>query len=163
MKKILVLSDSHGTMRYMEQAIDRVCPNLVIHLGDHQSDAEELRREYPNIPIIYVSGNCDGYFGRQDTISTVIDDIPVLLTHGHRYGVKNGYTRLEYAAMEQQVKLVLFGHTHIPYCAELGGILYLNPGACNGYSTPSCGIVEIENGKLVCYNQKILMEDGEKI
>ena len=65
--------------------------------------------------------------------------------------------------MEQQVKLVLFGHTHIPYCAELGGILYLNPGACNGYSTPSCGIVEIENGKLVCYNQKILMEDGEKI
>lgn len=161
MKRILVLSDSHGSLRYMERAVEMIAPDTVIHLGDHRTDAEELSRLYPSLPMLCVSGNCDGR--SQDTLTTVLDGIPVLLTHGHRYGVKNGYTRLEYAAMEQQVKIALFGHTHIPYCAQHEGIWYLNPGTCSGYSKPFCGIVEINRGEILCYNLPILMEDEEKI
>lgn len=53
----------------------------------------------------------------------------ILMTHGHRYGVKSGYLRAVYAAKEQQADILLFGHTHRAECFQEEGLWVLNPGA----------------------------------
>ena len=63
-----------------------------------------------------------------------------------------------YAAQEQQAQVALFGHTHIPYCRQEGGLWLLNPGACGG-RTPSCGIVTVDGGKAVCCVKDLLLEE----
>ena len=57
--KFLILSDSHGKIDPMAQAVDLSQPDLIFHLGDCWADAEELRRLYPQIPLEQVPGNCD--------------------------------------------------------------------------------------------------------
>ena len=57
--KILVLSDSHGTMSSMERALERERPDCVLHLGDHLRDARSLARRHPQTPVYAVPGNCD--------------------------------------------------------------------------------------------------------
>ena len=153
--KILVLSDSHGTLRYMQTAIEVNSPNYIIHLGDHSRDIEELKRMYPMLPITCVRGNCD--FSDIDAPEQRLaeyDGIRIMMTHGHRYGVKNGLLRYYMAAKENQVDIALFGHTHLAYCEEKDGLWLLNPGSC-GSVRPTCGIIEISGGKVVCRNKAI--------
>ncbi len=45
--KILVLSDSHSSLRFMRDCVDAVKPDVIVHLGDHYDDAAVLREEYP--------------------------------------------------------------------------------------------------------------------
>lgn len=42
MKRILVLSDSHGNVNNMVTAVGRLHPDMIIHLGDCWADAEPL-------------------------------------------------------------------------------------------------------------------------
>lgn len=154
--KILVLSDSHGIMRYMEQAVLDEKPDLVIHLGDRQRDAEELGRAFVQVPMLRVPGNCDGPFpGGEETLIRCLDGVRTMMTHGHRYGVKSGLQRAELAAREAGAGLLLFGHTHRALCEEHNGLWMLNPGACGGGYRVEYGIVLVENGKLACYNKYI--------
>lgn len=57
--KILVLSDSHSSVRFMRRCVDKIKPNAIVHLGDYYDDAEVLAEEYPHIPLFQVPGNCD--------------------------------------------------------------------------------------------------------
>jgi len=158
--KILVLSDSHGTIRYMSDAISHEQPDYVIHLGDHARDAEQLRLAFPMLPIAGVRGNCDsGEFDVLEQKMAEYGGVRVLMAHGHRYGVKMGLLRYYMTARENQVDVALFGHTHQATCMEKDGVWLLNPGSC-GYGRPSYGIVEIQNGKVSC-SVKYLSESEE--
>ena len=57
--RILVLSDSHGCVEPMEQCVERVQPQVILHLGDCVRDAQRLEERYPDIPLLGVPGNCD--------------------------------------------------------------------------------------------------------
>lgn len=48
---ILVLSDSHGNISNMEEAVEREKPDMILHLGDCWRDAERLAERYPDIPM----------------------------------------------------------------------------------------------------------------
>lgn len=148
--KLLVLSDSHRTMKYMEQAVEQEKPDYVIHLGDHTADAEELSRQYPMLPILMIRGNCDLDPAHREQVLTEYGGVRVLAVHGHRYGVKSGLLRYELAARECQADVALFGHTHQTFCQEHDGRWLLNPGSCGYGARPSYGIVEIENGSAAC-------------
>lgn len=52
--KILVFSDSHRYTGGMIQAIEEQQPDLVVHLGDLQRDAEELALLYPKLSMVTV-------------------------------------------------------------------------------------------------------------
>ena len=65
MKRVLVLSDSHGNVGNMIRAVKREEPDMILHLGDCVVDADALRREFPHITMVNVPGNCD--FSRGDT------------------------------------------------------------------------------------------------
>lgn len=147
--KILVLSDSHGQMRLMEQAVRTEQPDEIFHLGDHIRDAEQLERTFPSIPIARVVGNCDYFSDGLKTIQCQRQGVSIFATHGHRYHVKFGYQRLEYAAREVGAQVVLFGHTHVPYCEQYNGLWLLNPGACGGQNG-SYGLVIIEDKNITC-------------
>ena len=52
MKRVLVLSDSHGNVGNMIRAVKREEPDIILHLGDCVVDADALRREFPHITMV---------------------------------------------------------------------------------------------------------------
>lgn len=135
-------------MSLMEQAVRREQPDEIFHLGDHIRDAERLAQTFPSIPVTRVVGNCDYYASGVETIQCQRHGVTLFATHGHRYHVKFGYQRAEYAAREAGAQVLLFGHTHVPYCEQYQGLWLLNPGACG--SNGSYGLVLIEDGIVTC-------------
>ena len=110
--KILVLSDSHGAVSPMEQAVEQTSPDLILHLGDCWRDGERLHDRFPSIPLEQVPGNCD--FRPTEPAERLLElrGKRILLCHGHTYGVKQSLVTAGFAAEEQQLDLFLFGHTH---------------------------------------------------
>lgn len=128
--KILVFSDSHDTITYMLTAVEAEKPDMVLHLGDHDSDIEDIALLHPDMPIRTVRGNCDRGSQGLDIDEFVIYSKRILMTHGHLYGVKTGLGRLREFAGNKGAHIVLFGHTHYPLCETwIDGITYLNPGS----------------------------------
>ena len=132
----------------MYTAIDRHQPHQVIHLGDLMDDAEEVAQHYPKLPFCLVPGNCDGWgtatpVKKQITLSGK----SILLSHGHRWGVKSGYDAAISDARAVRADILLFGHTHVPLCRQLeDGLWMMNPGPAQS----SNGLIEIVNGRVSC-------------
>lgn len=163
---ILVLSDSHGRMANIKEAFARQVkrPDAVVFLGDGLRDLSYC--DIGGIPLFAVNGNCDVYdlFGTlspSDEIVMTLGGKRFLMVHGHAYGVKNGLGRLIAHAVEKDVDVALFGHTHVPlekylpegeseYGILLKKPLYLlNPGSIGGFS-PSFGCVTVnERGGVI--------------
>ena len=57
--KIAVFSDTHSFVGPMIEAVAEYMPDAICHLGDHDRDTEALLRQFPDIPLYRVSGNCD--------------------------------------------------------------------------------------------------------
>lgn len=132
MKRIAVISDSHGGMLHLERFC-RLCDwgkyDMIFHLGDVVDDAALLRRRL-STPIHNVAGNCDFRgSGAPRELEISVEGRGFLLLHGDRYGVKYGYDRLSYYAEEKMADCTLFGHTHLPFAGIVGGALLVNPGA----------------------------------
>lgn len=149
--KILVLSDSHASLRFMRLAVARLKPDHVIHLGDHYDDGQALAEENPHIIFHQVPGNCDRFRCApwlQDTLCYPIGGVKIFMTHGHKHAVKSDTYRLLADARMNGASLVLYGHTHCPACHQEDDDLWvLNPGTC-GSDGGSVGLVEIENKKI---------------
>jgi len=140
----------------MCRILDIEKPDFLIHLGDHARDVECLRQQYPFLPIRNVKGNCDlGDFDTPECIFVSYGSIRVMAAHGHHYGVKNSLLRILMAAKESAVHVALFGHTHCAYCELKDGIWLLNPGSCSNRSEGSYAIMEIVDGKLNCYLNRL--------
>ena len=145
--KILVFSDSHRSRGGMLDAIDAHRPDQVIHLGDLQSDAEELTYVYPKLPICMVPGNCDGWTMDPLKKQITLAGKRILLSHGHLWGVKKGYEVAVADARAVGADILLFGHTHRALCQQLeDGLWMMNPGA----SRSSYGLIRIEQGQIHC-------------
>ena len=148
--KILVLSDSHSALSFMRLCIDGVKPDAVIHLGDYYDDGSAMAEEYPHLRFFQVPGNCDRYrgaFGTPETLVEKVCGVPLMMTHGHRQGVKQGLGRLIRDAHVTAVQGVLFGHTHSAYCAFEDDLWVVNPGSC-GYFGGSAAVLEVADGKI---------------
>lgn len=131
----------------MLDAIDAHRPDQVIHLGDLQSDAEELTYVYPKLPICMVPGNCDGWTMDPLKKQITLAGKRILLSHGHLWGVKKGYEAAVADARAVGADILLFGHTHRAPCQQLeDGLWMMNPGA----SRTSYGLIRIEQGQIHC-------------
>lgn len=148
--KILVLSDSHGDLSNMADAIEREQPDLVFHLGDHWRDAEELEWAYPELKIYKVPGNCDWRSREKLELELSLGGCKLLLCHGHTRGVKMGYSELLHYARHIGADVALFGHTHNAHWSQRGGVQLFNPGSCGMGSDPTYGILTIEDGRAEC-------------
>lgn len=149
--KILIVSDSHGCLDWMEEALHRESPDCCIHLGDLWEDAAELQRRHPTLRLLQVAGNCDRWSyapGRCELMTPALGGVQFYITHGHLHQVKQTLLRLELAARESGARVALFGHTHRSFAEEKDGLLLLNPGAC-GSGAGSYGVICIENGNIL--------------
>ena len=129
--RILIVSDTHGDRKYLAEAIDRVQPDELWHLGDSEGDRDWIER-YSGCPVRIVRGNMD----TDNSIPyDLIFDIPchkVFMTHGHRYGVTQDLDSLKNAAKNNNCDIILFGHIHIPVLISPDGAnvpWIVNPGS----------------------------------
>lgn len=146
--KAAVFSDTHSCVSLMLEAVRKTHPDILIHLGDYERDADELRKEFPEIPLFSVCGNCDICHSSPEVDIVPIGPVKAFITHGHLYSVSWGsLDSLVYAAMEKDCKIAMFGHTHSPENCEIGGVKVLNPGSSGKGRTPTYAVVEVmENG-----------------
>lgn len=155
--KVMVISDIHGNIEYLNKALDRYkeeeAEKLLI-LGDfggyvHSSTDYEVAEALNNMAgaIIAVKGNCDSeyiddIFNFSLTyIKTIeINNIKITLTHGHIYE--------PYNLPNECGKIFLFGHTHRGMIEQLGEKNIANPGSISkprGGTKHSYLIIDEEN------------------
>ena len=144
---VLVVSDSHGKVDKLIQAVEQVHPGYVLHLGDCQRDLEKLRQAFPMLPMEGVPGNCDWGSCDQPERPLEIGGVRIFALHGHTRNVKRSPMAAMYAAKEYGAQVLLFGHTHVPLVDNDGSLLTLNPGAAGDPLHPTCGVLTIENGR----------------
>ena len=158
--RILVLSDTHGSLGFFKKAIEALSPlDLVLHLGDHSAPYGSIAALSPS-PVLAVAGNCDGEYSRNmaDSLRLNLAGHPVFMTHGHRLRVKQTLESLLAAAAEPPVEadLILFGHTHHYLDREQTSskgrpFRLLNPGSASQSffnPNPSCALVLLEPGSI---------------
>lgn len=95
-------------------------------------DAQRLSDWYPELPLVQVCGNCDGWCDVPDERLLHVGGRTLLLTHGHSYRVKSGLDLALSAARSSGADILLFGHTHLPLCDRQGALWVLNPGTIRG-------------------------------
>ena len=146
--RVLVVSDVHGDMRGLCEAIEsQPTARVVLFLGDGIRQAEDAADRYPDRDFYLVPGNCD--FGsdaipiRQETFGGK----RFYFTHGHLHDVKYTLYRLEMAAREAEADIVLYGHTHAQHEEYVDGLYFFNPGSLRYDRT--YGYVDIVGGELI--------------
>ena len=149
MKKITVVSDTHGNMA----AIQKLFPifaesDMIIHFGDSSSDGQAIRREFPDKTYL-LNGNCDFSKLGEDELVLKVEGVKIFACHGDRYGVKSGYDRIAYKAEQEGCKVALFGHTHAPIEKTTGEITLFNPGTLRRYATNTYLYLVINGDKAV--------------
>ena len=90
MRRVLILSDSHGRNENIQKAIEKAGKiDLMIHLGDVGREYLQVER-MAGVPTYMVAGNNDYGGFLRDMCVIYIGSHKVLLTHGHRQGVHFG-------------------------------------------------------------------------
>jgi len=152
--KIIVFSDSHQDIEPMVNVVKAFSPDMIIHLGDHVSDAVELEQRFVKIPIEYVKGNCDlnSFISSSKTLN--IKNKTIFIAHGDEYGVRSGTSGIIKEGKKRGAAIILFGHTHQPVMKTKHGITLMNPGRigrhARGFWQPSFGVIEITE-EVECY------------
>lgn len=143
--KLMVFSDSHGQPDKMLGAIAKYAPDMIIHLGDGGRDIDRIKKQFPQIPLEAVRGNCDLGSKLPETALLSVGGVKIFITHGHIYGVKHTLSLLVDEACAKNAAIVMYGHTHLANNSMAGGIYVLNPGACGCFGAPSCAQVVIDD------------------
>ncbi len=149
--KLAIFSDTHGNTAGMVRAVRRICPDILVHLGDYVRDTAVLEGEFPELPLYSVSGNCDLFAALPDAMTFLAGPVTVFATHGHRYSVRQSTDSLLNAAHFSGASLVLYGHTHTARFEQMAGMSLLNPGTAGTGATPTFAVAEISNaGEIAC-------------
>ena len=150
--RILATSDSHRNTLALKRAVEAAKPfDAFIFLGDGEDDYSQVTMSLAGTDTYAVRGNNDYNSMLLQTTTVEIGGHRFMLTHGHRYGLWNGFDDLAASARLNHCAVALFGHTHCRHFSEENGIYLFNPGSVSlprDGQRPSYGIITIENGKL---------------
>ncbi len=131
--KILILSDSHGTNKYIKQAIQKEKPfNYLVHCGDIEGTLKNID-DYADYEIFAVKGNCDNGHELEKELMFKAGFFNIWVIHGENHRVKSEMKldTLKKDAKKRGADIVLFGHSHIAeiYKDSETGITFINPGS----------------------------------
>ncbi|MDE7299884.1 MAG: YfcE family phosphodiesterase, partial [Lachnospiraceae bacterium] len=113
-KHILVISDTHGQFRYLDELREKTArPDYIIHLGDVARDQDYVSALF-GCPVDMVAGNNDFFTELPGEFTIREGKHVILLTHGHGYSVSGGTDRIVRRAAALGADTVMFGHTHCP-------------------------------------------------
>ena len=147
MTTVGILSDNHADWPpHITESLVGV--DAIIHAGDIGPYKLVLDME-AIAPTTVVLGNTDG--------DMPINESAVVTLDGKKFFVQHIVDphRLQ-APLRERLKriepdVVVFGHTHMPFCETLGGVLFLNPGSVTqprGDYRPSMVRMTLDNGKI---------------
>ena len=129
MKKLIVISDTHGSLKGIEKLRALIDENdYLIHLGDGAGDIRGLFGDYPD-KVYACSGNCDYNSPFPSEGILEVENIRIFYCHGHNYGVKSGLGVLAQEAKKRDCQVALYGHTHRADISEIDGITLINSGS----------------------------------
>ncbi|MCL1790765.1 MAG: metallophosphoesterase [Peptococcaceae bacterium] len=141
--KIAILSDTHlrdgrTLSPYVWDIVDNA--DLVLHAGDLTSDMPfaGLKERF-----VAVRGNCDYGLNLPEMMVYPCEKIRIGLVHGHQF---LNLDRLN-AAFEEDVSLLVFGHTHQPLLTRVEQRVVFNPGSPTqrrGQPRFSIGMLHVE-------------------
>lgn len=154
--EVVVVADTHGHAHPKARPlIESLKPDLILHAGDigEPSVLEPLQRI---APLFAVRGNIDGKLpGFVDSMDIEFKNgertvLKVLLTHIAVYGPK---LRAEVArlASAHAARVVLCGHSHVPFMGRDKGIVLFNPGSIGPrrFQLPiTFGVLQITSEKI---------------
>lgn len=142
MKKLIVVSDTHGNVKGVESLRSLIAENdYIVHLGDGAGDMRGTMRDYPD-KVWLCGGNCDFFSSYPSEGIMEVESVRIFYCHGHKYRVKSGLDVLAAEAKKRGCDIALYGHTHTPLITEIGGVTLINPGALRG---------EVGKGGSYCY------------
>lgn len=120
MKKIGIISDTHGLLRPEVLEVLKTC-DCILHGGDINTP-QVLDRLRPLASIYAVRGNNDREWaeGLAKTLRFCIEGVEFFMTHNKK----------DVAWELGSAQVVIFGHTHKYFQQEIDGRLWLNPGSC---------------------------------
>ncbi len=121
MKRILVMSDTHGNQPYLREVCLSEKFDVFFHLGDDYSDLDNNSDLTDTKKVFKVPGLMNNL--SQDEAVPMIQHITV---ENWRFQLVHRQEDIEYITPPDDV--VLFGHTHHPSYQFRKGILYANPG-----------------------------------
>ena len=147
MTTVGILSDNHSDWPpHIAESLAGV--DAIIHAGDIGPYKLVLDME-AIAPTTAVLGNTDG--------DMPINESAVVTLDGKKFFVQHIVDphRLQ-ATLRERLKriepdVVVFGHTHMPFCETLGGVLFLNPGSVTqprGDYRPSMVHLSIDRDKI---------------
>lgn len=151
--KVAVISDTH-TMGASRPIPSTAWPHLesadhILHAGD-VCDPAVLDELKALAPVDVVMGNCDGWnvrdWGAPESLEVTLGGVRIAMLHdsGDRQG---RWERMRKAFPEARV--VVFGHSHLPWNEDRDGLLLFNPGSATWKRTApttSMGLLWIEDG-----------------
>lgn len=132
--KIGIISDTHITknvlnfMDLLNTHLNEV--DIIIHAGDYINlkVIEELKK-YKN--LVGVWGNVD-----DAEVKNLINEKEVFIAEGYKIGIFHGHgtnkttvNRAYEKFKEDDVDIIIFGHSHQPLVKTKDGILMINPGS----------------------------------
>lgn len=165
--KILIVSDTHGRLDHLEEAIERVGDfDAMIHCGDLEGQEDEILELAEGRPVTFVRGNND-WDSKLPYVATVqYGNYRILVTHGHRFGAYNTNELVE-RAHEENCNVAVYGHTHFPVIDEDNdGVDVLNPGSLTfprqPNRRPSYIVMEITPKGQALYTINYLGQDRRK-
>ncbi|QDP39668.1 metallophosphoesterase family protein [Radiobacillus deserti] len=132
--RIIVISDTHIPKRGFHipsPLIDAIREaDLLIHAGDWQT-IEVLRFLQKEIKVVGVAGNVDEpslvkALGWKQLLEC--NGVNIGVVHGHGQG-KTTEKRAYEAFKDEEVDIIIFGHSHIPVHNVLHGVTMFNPGS----------------------------------
>lgn len=134
----------------MRRAVVLERPDRIFHLGDMLRDAWAIAREFPEIPLECVPGNCDMCLDQPEKLLLEVKGRKILMTHGHIYRVKLGPGEAVAAARSAGVDILLYGHTHQDFTDLSPGFWVMNPGTVRGGLRTTYGVITLEGDRTEC-------------
>ena len=123
--KIGVISDTHN---FLDDRVASIFKGVdhILHAGD--IGLPNILRELEQIaPVTSVSGNTDDpSFQFAETAVVQLLDRKFLVHH--IVAPHHLHESLKEKITRAQADVVVFGHTHKPFCEQIGGVLFFNPG-----------------------------------
>lgn len=154
-KRILIVSDTHGKTDLLEKVFASEFYDALIFCGDGEGD-EKSFAQMAGCPaeISIVRGNNDYNFSLPFTAVIPVRDHRIFAAHGHTYSLYSGFQRLEYAALEKECDICVFGHLHKPFFLQTERMVFLNPGSISEPrqegGIPTCAVLTLsEDGYTV--------------
>ena len=136
--KVLIVSDSHGHNEYLDDLIrENQDVDLFLHAGDSEVPP------YTIYPFRVVKGNCDYIYDMPEELIIPSPFGNILLRHKDNAPIK--YIK------ENDIRIYVFGHTHVKACIKKNDIVYINPGSLTFPRDGEASYAILDNDEKYCY------------